>query len=148
MNRLAAYSGLAALAVLPACGMQADGSAPLADMPLAEKLEPRRFTHDGTVYLVDLRERRMPLRPDGSGLTPRIGVVGYDIAVSRDARQFQPVYGDRAEAANAAAAYCAALGGIHDDGAAGVFYGAGDGGGNAEWLFPGWCPLQSVGGRT
>ncbi|MDO5704320.1 MAG: hypothetical protein Q4G49_04510 [Paracoccus sp. (in: a-proteobacteria)] len=110
----------------------------MADAPLSAKLEARRFMHDGQVYLAELRQRRSPdaLRADG--------VTGYDIAISREGRPFAADYGSRGEAGPVAAAYCATMGGVHDDSAAAVFYPARQNDPNAEWVFPGWCRLSEV----
>ena len=152
-----AYMGALALLALGACARveplpgvvshpPAPGSLSLTDAPLAEKLKPRRFTHNGQVYAVELRQRsgRAPAAADG--LTPPIAVTGYDIAVSREGAPFGADYGSRGEAGPVAAAYCATLGGRHDDRTPAAFYPGRSADPAPEWVFPNWCQL--AGGRA
>lgn len=116
----------------------ADALAPMPNAPLADRLAPKRFLLDETVYYAELRQRRT---------AGGYGATGHDIAVSREGRGFAPDYGSRGEAGPVASAYCTAMGGGLDDArmkAAGgpVFHPARQADRHPEWLFPAWCVLS------
>lgn len=132
MIHRASYALVSAL-VLTGCAPVAMSTDALIGLPYSEKLKTHRFERNGAVYLAELRQR--------NDVTPAFPPTDFDIAISRADGQFTTTHADRNEAADAAATYCAKLGGAHDDRARPVFRAASDAVGNAEWVFPGWCDL-------
>lgn len=118
----------------------ADALTPMPNAPLADRLAPKRFLMDKTVYYAELRQRRTATAS---------AATGYDIAVSREGRAFVADYGSRGEAGPVASAYCTAMGGRLADGlmkAAGgpVFHPARQADRHPEWVFPAWCVLSGA----